>query len=282
MYLHKKCDINEWAKRLIDSHRKPPKHLEIGGQKYFLRKHLQEETNLIDKHLRAITDALRLERVERRCGRAVAHWLSENCLAKVVKVSGIVNNYGFANKSGKYLHPEEAMFLIETVSPYSNTIQFIYNYVQNRLELFWNNVPLSIQQAYEILVSDIVKYVQYRKLSLQGYHLRINEDAEDDCEPVTKKTCIEWCKDECSDHLKELQKIGPQRFIPETHKIAAQYKIFSPENFNKETKHLNFYLSKSKDISPVIGSLDETILVGMEGLENSCLCYSSITLPVLN
>lgn len=52
-----------------------------------------------------------------RCTRAQAEWHQEKHLAKVIKViKGLVHSYGFQDKTGIYLYPEEMLYLVESVS----------------------------------------------------------------------------------------------------------------------------------------------------------------------
>lgn len=48
--------------------------------------------------------------------RAQSVWMQKEKLVKVTKVAkNIVNSFGFQDKNGIYLYPEEALFLMETV-----------------------------------------------------------------------------------------------------------------------------------------------------------------------
>ncbi|XP_026825311.1 uncharacterized protein LOC105287661 isoform X2 [Ooceraea biroi] len=77
-------------------------------------------------------------------------------------------NFGLEKNGSLYLLAEEALFLLET----------------NCLELIWNGVPCSIQQAYEILIDDTVctleEYRVYSQLTRYGYRIQryIYEDFE--------------------------------------------------------------------------------------------------------
>lgn len=52
-----------------------------------------------------------------RCGRAKAEWNPSLNLAKVNKVvKGLLEHFGYQDKSGIYMYPEEMLYLVETVS----------------------------------------------------------------------------------------------------------------------------------------------------------------------
>lgn len=50
-----------------------------------------------------------------RCARSVANWLPDKKQVEVLKISGVLSNFGFANKNGKFLYPEETLYLLEMV-----------------------------------------------------------------------------------------------------------------------------------------------------------------------
>ncbi|KAK4873595.1 hypothetical protein RN001_012955 [Aquatica leii] len=252
--------MDEWAKTLIDTHRNPLKNVDTVAKKFFLPTNSEEETDLVNKHLDIISNALSRERVERRCARAVGHWLPKENVVHVVKVSGIVNVFGFANKTGKYLYPEEAMYLLET----------------NRIEIFWNNVPMSIQQGYEVLVSDTQKYVQFRNFSLQGYRLKVYKN--DLGEPSPKKVCVESSEGSNNEILKKLQALGPQRFQPGVCDDDAHYRVFPPEHLSQSSTDLKFYSSRDKEISSNIALMDGKTITG---IDNSYFQFCSVNLPNL-
>lgn len=52
-----------------------------------------------------------------RCARIQADWLDGEEKAKVTRVvKGLLQNYGYQDKHGIFLYPEETLFLLETVS----------------------------------------------------------------------------------------------------------------------------------------------------------------------
>lgn len=51
-----------------------------------------------------------------RCARAQAEW-SNDGMVKITKVvKGLLQHFGFQDKNGIFLYPEESLFLLETVS----------------------------------------------------------------------------------------------------------------------------------------------------------------------
>ncbi|KAK5641368.1 hypothetical protein RI129_009915 [Pyrocoelia pectoralis] len=219
-------NIHNWATTLIETHKKPLKYLEVISNKSLLSTKSEEELALIDIHLKNIFEASSRDRVERRCVRAVGCWLPVEKLVEVKKVCGLINNFGFANRNGKYLYPEEAMFLLET----------------NRLEILWNNVPMSIQQAYQVIIDeDIHKYLLYRKLSLEGF--RLLKPPVDIGEPSKKKLCVLPENEKHVDcNLKLLQDSGPQSYHSADVKDKFDYKIYIPEHSNKDIEDFKLHI----------------------------------------
>jgi len=207
-------------------------------------------------------------------------------LAEIRKGGGILNNFGFANRNGRFLHPEEALFLLET----------------NRLELFWNEVPMSIQQAYEVILGksdyDLSKYLIYKKLALEGFRLLRAEEAT---EPKCKKRKIEenvrpelasssnestkaWPKemaDLASDIFKKSKETGPKQIVVKRSQ-SNDYKIFLPNNNGRKKADFNLYISEGKFIDPSLGFLKDKAIVGYTDLEFSgCFQFESVNLPNL-
>ncbi|KAG7207857.1 hypothetical protein KM043_009456 [Ampulex compressa] len=115
----------------------------------------------IEKGIKHRKQLLEIERVERNSQLAIADWLPAQKKACVTKRSGQDwSNFGIDKSGTLYLIPEEALFLLET----------------NCLELFWNEVPLSIQQAYDLLIDNIEcsleEYRVYSQLVRYGYRVQ--------------------------------------------------------------------------------------------------------------
>uniref|UniRef100_A0A1Y1LBY3 tRNA-splicing endonuclease subunit Sen54 N-terminal domain-containing protein n=2 Tax=Photinus pyralis TaxID=7054 RepID=A0A1Y1LBY3_PHOPY len=214
-------DIYSWATSLIDTHKNPSKHLEVIANKSVIPTNSETESALIDKHLTNVLDVCSRLRVERRCARAAGCWRPVERLVEVTKVCGLINNYGFANKSGKYLYPEEAMFLLET----------------NRLEIFWNDVPMSIQQAYAGIIGDnLHQYLVYRKFSLGGFRL-IRSSGDSDEPPNKKCRPLSSTNVSTDDVLRALQDCGPRNYEPTEVESKFDYKVFVPEQSSKKTEN---------------------------------------------
>lgn len=131
------------------------------GQKQFEPNNSWLEKVQIEKGVQNCKDLLNIERVERISQLASAEWLPEKKKAQVIKKSGQDwNNFGVEINNILYLIPEEALLLLE----------------MNCLELLWNGLPLSIQQAYDILIDDIActleEYRVYSQLTRYGYHIQ--------------------------------------------------------------------------------------------------------------
>ncbi|KAF7995914.1 hypothetical protein HCN44_007021 [Aphidius gifuensis] len=125
------------------------------------------ENQQIDTNLNSRKNLIKCERVTRLSQLACADWLQYERKAKITKITGCCQNYGTTVNGTIYLLPEEALLLLET----------------NQLELKWNKLPLSIQQAYEVILDSsktgcsLDKYRVFSHLTRIGYHLqRFNYD----------------------------------------------------------------------------------------------------------
>ncbi|XP_033338537.2 tRNA splicing endonuclease subunit 54 [Megalopta genalis] len=115
----------------------------------------------IEKGLKSRKNLIAVERVDRISQLASAEWLPAMKRARVKKHSGQDwGNFGLEKNCALYLLPEEALFLLET----------------NCLELTWNDVPLSIQQAHELLIDNVEctleEYRVYSHLARYGYRIQ--------------------------------------------------------------------------------------------------------------
>lgn len=110
-----------------------------------------------------------------------AEWLHDKGLARVTKkVGGEWTTYGFEENGCTFIYPEEALFLLENVNhtllSYVHILLFILNFEQSKLELYYDGTPISIQQAYQLLLKDKYcltdNYIVYSHLNRLGYRLR--------------------------------------------------------------------------------------------------------------
>ncbi|XP_058791697.1 uncharacterized protein LOC131664531 [Phymastichus coffea] len=137
------------------------------GEKHFEPTHSWLENMQIENGLKNRKKLLKLERVTRNSKLAVAEWLPGIQKAKVIKKSGQKwDNFGTYERSNFYLLPEEALMLLE----------------MNNLEVLWNGMPLSIQQAYEVMINaenskcTLDEYRVYSQLVKWGYKLQRFQD----------------------------------------------------------------------------------------------------------
>ncbi|KAL6260409.1 hypothetical protein P5V15_007935 [Pogonomyrmex californicus] len=153
------------------------------GNKHFEPDNSWLQNVQIEKGIKNQKDLLHIERVERISELASAEWIPSQKRALVTKKSGQDwSNFGSEKNGSLYLLPEEALFLIEA----------------NSLELIWNGISCSIEQAYKILIDDsictIEEYRVYSQLTHYGYHIqRYFYEESDKCksdEPVPIKRKI--------------------------------------------------------------------------------------------
>ncbi|XP_037666040.1 tRNA-splicing endonuclease subunit Sen54 isoform X2 [Choloepus didactylus] len=91
------------------------------------------------------------ERVERLGSLVVAEWRPEEGFVELKSPAGkFWQTMGFSEQGRQRLHPEEALYLLECGS----------------IQLFHQDLPLSIQEAYQLLLSeDTVTFLQYQVFS---------------------------------------------------------------------------------------------------------------------
>ncbi|XP_063972204.1 uncharacterized protein LOC135159991 [Diachasmimorpha longicaudata] len=133
------------------------------GEKLFEPNGSWLQQKQISTNLENMRNLLKIERVNRLSQLAVAEWLPNEKRALVIKRSGVEwTNYGLELNKSLYLMPEEALLLLE----------------MNCLELMFNGLSLSIQQAYELLLDSphssvtLSEYRVFSHLSRLGYRLQ--------------------------------------------------------------------------------------------------------------
>ncbi|XP_063361774.1 uncharacterized protein LOC134650770 [Cydia amplana] len=147
------------------------------------------EQKQIQSSLEARRHIIEVERIE-KCGTlSQADWNDELQLAEVTKNAGGHWQY-VGHNIGKqlYLYPEEALYLMEV----------------SCLQLKYNDVTVSIQQAYSLLLKDnnsLIQYKVYASLSRLGYkvlrhtYVKANDTENDEAEDklqdslCSEKTC---------------------------------------------------------------------------------------------
>ncbi|CAH0564943.1 unnamed protein product [Brassicogethes aeneus] len=147
--------MEELAKKCIEDHKNSLVKFNLPATKLFLK---SDDLKYTEEHLDGFKKVLGHLRVEKRYARSQAVWVKELSLGKVTKVArNLLNSFGFQDKSGIFLYPEEVLFLMET----------------NRLEIKIDENCLSIQDMYNMVINltgyNSNKYLVYKKLVLQGY-----------------------------------------------------------------------------------------------------------------
>ncbi|KOC60949.1 tRNA-splicing endonuclease subunit Sen54 [Habropoda laboriosa] len=153
---NKGLKYNAW-----DEYETSAKTLPKTGMKQFEPNNSWLQNMQIEKGIMTRKNLIAIERVDRISQLASAEWLPAQKRAKVKKYSGQDwSSFGLEKDGALYLIPEEALFLLEA----------------NCLELTWNDVPLSIQQAYELLIDNVEctleEYRVYSQLVRYGYRIQ--------------------------------------------------------------------------------------------------------------
>ncbi|XP_066140688.1 tRNA-splicing endonuclease subunit Sen54 [Euwallacea fornicatus] len=152
--------MDELVTKCIQTHKHPIVKLNFQQQKFFLSTKTQEELKLVEECREYLRKILAQERVDKRSSRVLSTWIHTKNIAHVVKVTkNLLKYFGFQNKDGIFLYPEEMLFLLE----------------MNRLELRSNNIVSSIERAYNLVLNttdiSLNQYHIYKKLALLGYKL---------------------------------------------------------------------------------------------------------------
>jgi len=173
--------MDDFVRKCIDDHRNPIVKVNLPAQKRFFPAKTEEEQACITAHQEHLKSILEHQRVEKRTGRALAMWLQDENVARVTKVvKNLIKYFGFQNKSGIFLHPEEMLFLLET----------------NRLEVTLGNDILSIEKGYDIVLKttniSLPRYRIYKKLASLGYKVvRYNQINNKKSKGSAEKRCLE-------------------------------------------------------------------------------------------
>lgn len=116
--------------------------------------------NLIEERF----DAVAVEKVKPERDLGLGVWAPNERLVMVSKVRGKHQYFGFKDSTNRqFYYPEEALFLLEA----------------GDLIVTHNDMPLSIQEAYTVMMSsrnELDNYAVFARLLRQGYHVRRHGD----------------------------------------------------------------------------------------------------------
>jgi len=168
------------AEKLIEEGNKPTTLPDMGGIKYFAYDpDDNEQKESTDHALQQYSKCLKEERICKKMNLSIAQWEKSQNLALVTVMKGsTLQKFGFQCRNGKFLYPEECLFLVE----------------QGMLELNLHDLPLSFQEAYMLLIPLLPSFEYYQvyvHLSRQGFILtryqesiaRNDQNSKDCCLP---------------------------------------------------------------------------------------------------
>ncbi|KAI5097577.1 tRNA-splicing endonuclease subunit Sen54 isoform X2 [Silurus meridionalis] len=137
---------SELFQRRSQSHKIP-----VRGQKDFLPNDSVQQKACLEKILEEHWMLVTEERVERVGNLVNAEWIPEEKLVKLLTPAGkFWQTMGFSDQGKQCLFPEEALYLMEC----------------GNLQVFYQDLPLSIQEGYESFLSDeTVTYLEYQVFS---------------------------------------------------------------------------------------------------------------------
>ncbi|CAG9763132.1 unnamed protein product [Ceutorhynchus assimilis] len=218
--------MDVFAKKCIEDHRQPLVKLPLlPVQKLFFPAKTPDEVNRIEEHQNYFKTVLEYQKIEKRSARAQAIWLNTKNMAQVTKITkNLVRNFGFQNKEGVFIWPEEMLFLLES----------------NKLEVTCNDCPLTIEQAYEITLQtiSIAKYRIYKKLASLGHKLvkyeefrptkRASEEEQSDSKRIKKDA------QQIENIFQQMRNIMPKHSNQTSDNIKPNYCVYNATNQGKQ------------------------------------------------
>nr|XP_020858310.1 tRNA-splicing endonuclease subunit Sen54 isoform X3 [Phascolarctos cinereus] len=131
------------------------------GQKVFLPDGSEAQEEQLRLCRQELWTLLAEERVERRGSLVTAEWSPQDGVVTLKSFAGkFWQTMGFSEGGQQRLYPEEALYLLECGS----------------IQLFYQDLPLSIQEAYEMLLAQgtkgFLKYQVFSHLKRLGYVVR--------------------------------------------------------------------------------------------------------------
>ncbi|KAK9883081.1 hypothetical protein WA026_001283 [Henosepilachna vigintioctopunctata] len=206
-------DLKELSAKYIGYHNNPLIKVDLPTSKLFLEDPREHKDN-VEKFQNILGDSLKYVRVDRRCARSKGIWIDDRNLCKITKLVGpLLKNFGFQDKRGIFLLPEEALFLLE----------------QNRLDITLNNSTISIYEAYNLLLNKttLKTYRVYKKLVGQGFKLLNKEGIK-----KFYATCVATDEKHTTRAEKRFRTYSDEQIIPKVRKISVHNEIISHQSEN--------------------------------------------------
>ncbi|KAJ8974720.1 hypothetical protein NQ317_000386 [Molorchus minor] len=217
-------------------------------------------------------------------------------------MKSLLQNFGYQEKNGIFLYPEETLFLMET----------------NRLEVTHNKMPLSIQEGYEFLLRHKCSLIKYRVLlkyeevcrrkskSCSNIHKqtettkasqkRMIEEREE-IEMVQKKVCSELETElnrsdpskstemsephvqVISDIFQKLRRTAPRKLESSVETDIPDYCVFFPNNKTRCDYDFNLCISEESILERKLNDSRPTIYAICSGDNISFYKISTVDLP---
>ncbi|XP_069785502.1 tRNA-splicing endonuclease subunit Sen54 isoform X2 [Narcine bancroftii] len=160
------------------------------GQKDFIPDHSEEQAERLRLCREEEWQLLAEERVERLGSLVKAQWNPQEGVVELKSNAGkFWHTMGHVNRGKQLLYPEEALYLLECGS----------------IQLFYGDLPLSIQESYEVLLSSrtipLQNYQVYSHLKRLGY-IVMRFDPSTICSSFEGKMHLDPCSDENQHHRK--------------------------------------------------------------------------------
>lgn len=149
--------------------------------------------------------------------------------------------------------------------------------------MLWNDVPMSIQQAYSVILKDnatLNNYRTYRTLKLVGYKLQkyekqLKRELEEKDEPESKRSCLESPAQAASNSI--LQDAPMQ--VQNTETTEWDYKVRYPESTKKDDEA--FYLYIKYDVMSLFCSVLIYLHFSKSNTFDECLKFTDKDGPVI-
>lgn len=144
-----------------------------GGQKIFEPDDSWIQAKALESFMQERTKLLGEQRVEKLKSLVQGVWEEQRRLISVSKTGKFWSHMGFTDKRRNWLYPEEALYLMET----------------NTLEVYYNGLPLSIQEAYTKFMGpdlSLEEYQVFAHLRRLGYVV-LRQETELEITPYEKQ-----------------------------------------------------------------------------------------------
>lgn len=167
------------------------------GQKDFFPDDSDKQRQCLEQTLNEHWSLISEERVERLGSLVKASWIPEDQIVELQTPAGkFWQTMGFSTEGKQYLLPEEALYLMEC----------------GNVQVFYQDLPLSIQDGYEMFLSsktmNLLQYQVFAHLKRLGYVVH-RFDPSSEPSPYARQLNLPQSRDRGGRHLKRKRSPSP-------------------------------------------------------------------------